>query len=141
MPEEAAGGWFQGWARRERHELDEIAASFPVPRFHAPLLPVEPIGVDALRKLASALYGEEDPARVFQRSRPIQLIHRDGQTLLAVELPNSSSEEVDVVARGDELLVRVRDAHRRIALPASVAGRPVSGVRLAEQVLEVTFAP
>ena len=141
MPEEATGGWFQGWARRERQELDEIAASFPVPRFYAPLLPREPIGADALRELAGALYGEQDPARVFQRSRPIQLIHRDGQTLLAIELPNASLEDVDVLARGDELLVRVRDAHRRIALPASVAGRAVVGVRLAEQVLEITFAP
>ena len=32
-------------------------------------------------------------------------------------------------------------AHRRIALPASVAGRSVAGVRLAKQVLEVAFAP
>jgi arsenite-transporting ATPase len=141
LPAEATGGWFQAWARRERHELDEIAASFPVPRFQAPLLPQEPIGVDALRKLAGVLYGEADPAQVFQHSRPIQLIHRDGRTHLVIELPNASLEEVDVVARGDELLVRVRDAHRRIALPASVAGRSVAGVRLAKNVLEVTFAP
>jgi len=141
LPSEATGGWFQSWAQREKRELDEIAASFPVPRFEAPLLPSEPIGVDALRRLGCALYGDADPARVFQRTRPIQLIHRDGQTLLAIELPNASPEEVDVVARGDELLVRVRDAHRRIALPDSVAGRSVSGVRLAGDVLEVAFAP
>ena len=71
--------------------------------------------------------------------RAVQTLGEAGQTLLEIELPNASLEEVDVVARGDELLVRVRDAHRRIALPASVAGRPVAGVRLAKQVLEVAF--
>jgi hypothetical protein len=46
-----------------------------------------------------------------------------------------------VVGRGDELLVRVRDAQRRIALPASVAGRAIDSVRLAGGVLAVDFAP
>ena len=40
-----------------------------------------------------------------------------------------------MTAHGDELLVRVRDAQRLIALPASVAGRPVAAVRLADGVL------
>jgi hypothetical protein len=35
-----------------------------------------------------------------------------------------------VTARGDELFVRVRDASRRIALPASLAGRAVRSARL-----------
>ena len=44
-----------------------------------------------------------------------------------------------MTGRGDELLVRVRDAQRRIALPASVAGRGVAGVRLAHGVLAIEF--
>jgi hypothetical protein len=46
-----------------------------------------------------------------------------------------------VTALGDELLVRVRDAQRRISLPASVAGRPVAAVRLAGGVLAIEFGP
>ena len=49
LPERAAQGYFARWAERERRELAEIEASFPVPIFRAALRPREPIGVDALR--------------------------------------------------------------------------------------------
>ena len=64
-----------------------------------------------------------------------------GVSLVALQLCASFGARAIVTSHGDELLVRVRDAQRRIALPASVAGRPVDTVRLAEGVLEITFAP
>ena len=53
------------------------------------------------------------------------------RTCLEIDLPSATRDEIEVTAHGDELLVRVRDAQRLIALPASVAGRPVAAVRLA----------
>jgi arsenite-transporting ATPase len=141
LPERAAGGYFARWAELERRELSEIASSFPVPLFRAPLLPGEPIGVPALRSLARQLYGERDPAARFAQGRPIRLEKRDASTCLEIDLPSATREEIEVTAHGDELLVRVRDAQRLIALPASVAGRTVASVRLAEGVLRVEFAP
>jgi arsenite-transporting ATPase len=141
LPVHATHGYFARWAERERRELDEIAGSFPVPRFHAPLLPREPIGAAALGRLARQVYGDEDPARIFADARPIRLGKRDDRTLLEIDLPNVSAEDLDVTARGDELLIRVCDAQRRVALPASVAGRSVAAVRLAKGVLEIHFAP
>ena len=70
LPAEAARGYFARWAERERQELEEIERSFPVPLFSALLRPSEPIGVDALRRLASEVYGERDPAGRFARGRP-----------------------------------------------------------------------
>ena len=141
LPAEASAGYFARWARREREELAEIEASFPVQRFHAPLYPHELIGVDALRGLARQVYGENDPASFFTRTRPIRLRKRGRDTLLEIDLPNASKEELDVGVRGGELFVRLRDAQRRIALPASLAGRELASVRLAKGVLEVVFGP
>jgi arsenite-transporting ATPase len=140
LPAAAAGGYFARWAERERRELAEIEASFPVPLFHAPLLPSEPIGADALRRLAAAIYGAEDPARLFTRARPIRLQKRGEQTHLEIDLPHAERADVHVTACGHELLVRVRDAQRRISLPASLAGRAVETARLEHGVLEVVFA-
>jgi HSP20 family molecular chaperone IbpA len=61
--------------------------------------------------------------------------------VLAIELPGASKEEVDVVATGAELFVRVRDARRRIALPDSLQGKRVEESRLERGRLEVVFAP
>jgi len=141
LPEAAAGGYFARWAELERRELSEIASSFPVPLFHAPLLPSEPIGATALRALARQLYGERDPAARFAHGRPIRLQKRDARTCLEIDLPGAIRDEIEVTAHGDELLVRVRDAQRLIALPASVAGRPVAAVRLAKGVLSIEFEP
>ena len=141
LPARAAEGYFARWAERERRELEEIESSFPVPIFHAPLFPHELVGEAQLRELAEHVYGERDPAAVFTRARPIRLRKRAGRTCLEIELANARKEEIEVSLRGEVLLVRVRDAQRRIALPASVAGRAVAHARLEGGVLEVAFEP
>jgi arsenite-transporting ATPase len=139
LPAEAARGYFARWAERERRELEEIERSFPVPLFSALLRPREPIGVEALRRLASEVYGERDPAGRFARGRPIRMEKRDGHTVLEIELPYAAREDVDVTACGDDLLVGVRHAQRRISLPVSLAGRAIASARLARGVLEIAF--
>ena len=97
--------------------------------------------MDALSELARETYGERDPAERFTHARPIRLERRDGHTRLAIDLPNAEPGDIDVSVHGDELLVGVRDAHRRISLPASVAGAAVRSARLEAGVLEIVFEP
>jgi arsenite-transporting ATPase len=139
LPSEASGGYFARWAEREERELAEISASFPVPLLRAPLLAREPIGVEALRALARSLFGDLDPAQLLTRARPIRLTKDGARTRLSIDLPGALLADVEVSLRGDELLVRVRDAQRRIALPASIAGRPIDSVRLADGTLAIDF--
>jgi len=139
LPPEASDGFFARWAAREREEMAEIEGAFPVPLLHAPLFPHEMVGLERLRELGEAVYGERDPAGVYTRARPIRLRKRGARTILEIDLPSASKEEVEVSVRGEDLFVRVRDAQRKIALPASVAGRRVASARLEDGVLEVVF--
>ncbi len=139
LPPEAASGYFARWAERERAELEEIEQSFPVPQFRIPLHSTEPIGVEALRELALETYGDLDPAALFIRTRPIRFIKRNGATVMEIDLVHASTDELDLAVHGDQLLVRVRDARRRITLPDSVAGRSITGAKLNDGVLEVIF--
>jgi arsenite-transporting ATPase len=141
LPGRARGGYMARWAEREREELGEIEASFPVPTFRAPLREREVIGAQALGELAAGLFGDRDPAATFTRTRPIRLRKRGLATVLEIDLPGASKEEVHVSRLGAEVLVRVRDADRRIALPASVEGREIERVQLREGVLELSFGP
>jgi arsenite-transporting ATPase len=141
LPPDAAGGYFARWAEREREELEEIERSFPVPRFTLPLQRVEPIGPEALAAVAGELFGERDPADFFSTARPIRLRKSEGTTVLEIDLPNVSADEVDVVPAGRDLVVHVRDAQRLISLPDSVSGRALESVQLRNGVLEVAFAP
>jgi arsenite-transporting ATPase len=141
LPETASEGYFSTWARRETQELARIEESFPVPLLRAPLRDREPIGVEALAGLGRTMFGDRDPADHFSDTLPMQLHKRGARTVLAIQLPGASKEEIDVVATGDELFVRVRDARRRIALPTSLVGREVEETRLDRGCLEVVFAP
>jgi arsenite-transporting ATPase len=141
LPAEAASGWFARWAAKERAELEEIEASFPVPLLHAPLQPREVRGEAALRALADALYAERDPAGRFVESRPFRFVRAGGRPRLEIDLPGARKDELEVAARGDELFVRVRDASRRVSLPAFLAGRAVARVRLEAGVLRIEFEP
>jgi len=58
---------------------------------------------------------------------------------MEIDLVHASTDELDLALHGDQLLVRVRDARRRIALPDSVAGRVIETAKLDEGVLEVVF--
>ena len=139
LPESARQGYFAQWAEREREELEEIAESFPVPLLRAPLHSSELIGIPALGEFGEEIYGGRDPAQLFTTSRPIRLRKRGRRTLLEIDLPGMSKEEVDLVSTGQELHVRVRDARRRIALPTSLVGQPIESSPLREGVLEVVF--
>lgn len=141
LPSEASHGWFARWSERERTELAEIERSFPVPQFRVPLHPNEPIGAEALGALGVELYGDRDPAGLFVRRRPIRVTKRDGRTLLSIDLPTADAAEVDVLVRGRDLLVGVRDVERRIALPESMVGLPIASADFEDGVLEVTFEP
>lgn len=141
LPDEAGTGYFARWAERGRHELEEIKESFPVPLLLGSLRAREPIGVAALEEVAHEVYGDRDPAGHFSTSRPIRVRKHGAWTSLEIDLPNASREEVEVESNGSELFVRVRDARRRISLPASLEGRSVKRAELTDGVLEVVFGP
>jgi len=139
MPESVGGGYFSRWLELEREALDVIVESFPVPIRRVSLRPREVIGTEALEELALELFGDLDPATRFESSRPIRIRREAGRTRLEIDLPGITKEEIDVVAKGADLHLRVRDARRMISLPESVVGRPIERVRLRPPVLEIIF--
>lgn len=141
LPERARQGFMARWAAREQQELEDIQASFPVPILEAPLREREVVGAGALQFLGQAVFGERDPAALLAGGRPIRLRKRGRVTLMEIDLPGASKEEVDVTRVGGEVLIRVRDASRRIALPGSIEGREIAGVELRDGVLELSFSP
>jgi arsenite-transporting ATPase len=139
MPESAGGGYFSRWVEHEREELAEIERSFPVPIHRTSLQPREVIGVEALGALAEDLFGEVDPAARLAEGRPIRIRRGGGRTRLEIDLPGITKEEIDVMVKGGDLHLQVRDGRRSISLPDSLVGRPIERVRLRESVLEILF--
>jgi arsenite/tail-anchored protein-transporting ATPase len=140
LPDEVADPWFARWKKLHAEHLSAIDADFaPVPVLRLPLQPTEPVGVDAMRIVADALYGDEDPTARFGAGEPMR-VRRDGPaTVLEVDLPFTERDELELGRRNGELLVRVGPYRRALVLPDSLCRRSVTGARLEDGQLLVTF--
>lgn len=140
LPDVAAEGYFARWRAREQEELASIERSFPVPIRRVSLQAREVQGVDSIVALGRDLFGDVDPAAKLHEGRPLRIRRAGGRTRLEIDLPGISKEEVDVLVKGADLHLRVRDGRRSLQLPDSLVGREIERVRLRAPTLEISFA-
>jgi arsenite/tail-anchored protein-transporting ATPase len=141
LPDDVADPWFARWKALHAQHLSAIDEDFaPVPVLRLALQPAEPVGAEALRTVADALYGDEDPTARFGRSEPMRVRRRGAATVLEVDLPFIARDELELGRRNGELLVRVGVYRRALQLPDSLSRRSVAGARLHDGRLLVTFA-
>ncbi len=140
IPASVGDKYFSAWkGSQERYgHLVEEAFS-PVPILKVPLMNQEVVGTDMLRKMADAIYGEQDPAKVFYKGHP-QSIEKNGEDyLLKMRLPFISKEDVHVARNGDELAISIGNFRRNIILPRVLASLEVKKANLDAAQLVITF--
>jgi arsenite-transporting ATPase len=141
LPDQVVDPWFARWKELHAEHLEAIEAGFaPVPVLRVRLQPTELVGPAALRSFADELYGDEDPTARFGSGDPLRVRRRGPATVLEIDLPFTERDELELGRRGDELLVRVGPYRRALVLPDSLRRRSVSGARLRDGRLEVSFA-
>lgn len=144
FPAEGADDWRAGWVMAQDAVLAEVEESFAgLPVWRSVYRSREPVGVEALREVAAAVYAEgpdpwlppvgEGPFRV-ERSAD------DGGAVLVLDLPGAQRSDVDLARHGDELVVTVGSYRRLLALPAGLARLRVVGARVQDGALRVRFA-
>jgi len=141
LPDAVRDPWFDRWRTVQAEHLTTIEEGFaPLPILRAELAPGELIGVVALAELGRTLYGDLDPAAVLHEGTPLRIVADGADLQLQVDLPFADRGELDLARRDDELLVRVGPYRRAVMLPDSLRHRTVVAARLADGMLEVTFA-
>ena len=85
------GEYFRGWYEKQREYAPLVERTFaPIPVLDAPFFDREVVGVEMLRELGAALYGDRDPIEFFYRGRPYSVTRDNGAFILSVELPFTS---------------------------------------------------
>jgi arsenite/tail-anchored protein-transporting ATPase len=140
FPTDDADPWRRAWVESQTSTLAEVDESFaPLTVWRAAYGGQEPVGVDALRDFAAALYAEADPLAAPQGPHPLQIVRQGDATEVRLLLPFADKGSVDLARHGDELVVTVGSHRRLVALPPALRSASVAEARLADGALVVRF--
>ena len=143
IPDGGSDAWMQGWVAAQRQQLDGIATSFgAIPVWVSTYQPAEPVGVEPLAALAGLLYADVDPLAVNDTEDPVAVERvSSDEFVLSVALPHADKRAVDLVRKGDELVLTVGSHRRVLALPSVLRRCAVDGAALRDGALRVRFRP
>ncbi|MFD7907197.1 ArsA family ATPase [Kitasatospora sp. NPDC059747] len=134
---ESPDPWLAALAERRREELAALTAASDAPVLLTGLADV------TLEAVADRLYGDgPGPEPLAAEPWPVEdRLAEEGLLVWHLALPGAERADLDLVRRGDELVVGL-GAHRRVlALPSALRRCTVAGAGLTDGVLTVRFAP
>jgi arsenite-transporting ATPase len=114
----------------------------PLPLWTAPYYADEVVGVEALSRLATDCFGDEDPCQIFYKGILQEIVPgEDGSYKMRLPMPFVKSSEVRLRKRGDEMFITIGNFKREMILPMVLARMRSTGGRLVDGVLEIDFVP
>ena len=139
LPEDA-GPYFSQLREAQQRYLPMVHQEFgPVPVRTIPQFDHEMVGVDQLREIGVALFGDGDPTAVHYRGQPYRVTREDGMYLLQVELPFTERRELHLSRRSDELVLQVGAWRRTLLLPRALIDAPTKGAKMDDGTLRIRF--
>src|SRR6266545_1315196 len=141
LPDDVTDPYFGKWKEIQAEHFRSITESFaPLPILTCRLFDDEMVGLTHLGEVASEVYGERDPADLLATTTPIRVSKDRGGYALRLDLPFAERAELDVMRKGDELLVRVGQYKRNVLLPQALRVLEVVSANLRGGTLVVRFA-
>ena len=140
LPDAVTDPWFDRWKALQAEHMATVEEGFAdLPILRAPLFDEEVVGLDALDRLAGAIYGDDEVDTVLREHEPLTFDRDADGFVMNLALPFVGKGEVDVFRAGDELHIRVGPHHRSILLPAALARCDVSRAGIRDGGLQVRF--
>ena len=139
LPEDA-GPYFAHLREAQQRYLPIVEQEFgPVPVRTIPQFDHEMVGLDRLREIGVALFGDGDPTAVHYRGEPYKVTRENGLYALQVELPFAVKGELQLSRRSDELVLEVGGWRRTLMLPRALIGAPTKGAKMDDGILRIQF--
>ncbi|MEU7720565.1 ArsA family ATPase [Streptomyces tibetensis] len=136
LPEASPDTWLAGPVAQQRKTLEEWRESYDVRTVAH--LGRDPRGTDDLTALAVPGTGQAAPAVDWPVT---DRLGEDGVLVWRIPLPGAIREELDLVRRGDELVVTAGTFRRIVPLPSVLRRCTVDGAALRDGELRIRFAP
>ncbi len=140
IPEGVVDPYFTVWKDIQKKYLTEIEESFsPIPIYRAPLFETEVVGISALERMASEVFGTEDPVGIKFVGRA-QEVTKDGEFyVMSIDMPFVLKDELSLNQKGDELFIKAGKIKRNITLPRTLSALTVKKAKFEENKLKIWF--
>lgn len=141
IPDAVTDPYFAKHKAKQKENIAFIQEAFgELPLLQAPMFEEEVGGLDSLRQLSAALYGEKSPeTRMFTGETHRINDNDDGSYTLAVNLPFVNKADLDLYRSRDELTLRVGPYRRNIVLPHALWNLEISDAKFNESTLNIRF--
>ncbi|MGW0512308.1 ArsA family ATPase [Streptomyces olivaceoviridis] len=136
LPETAPDSWLSSLLAQQRKTLADWRESYDV--HPVPHLGRDPHGPDDLTALAVP---GVNPATTSVGWPVTDRLAEDGVLVWHLPLPGAIRDELDLIRRGDELLITAGPFRRIVALPSALRRCTVAGAGLRDGELRIRFAP
>jgi arsenite-transporting ATPase len=141
IPDEVTDPYFAAAKATQRENIAFIGEAFgALPMMQAPLFGQEVGGLESLRRLGDAIYGDRNPAeQMFEgKTHEIESLG-DHHYRLQVPLPFANKQDLDIYRSRDELTLRVGPYRRNIVLPYSLWDLEISDAKFEQSTLNIEF--
>ncbi|MDX3261381.1 ArsA-related P-loop ATPase [Streptomyces sp. MI02-2A] len=136
LPDHGQDSWPAGLAAQQRKALEEWQGTYDV--HPLPHLGRDPRGADDLGSLLPpGVNPAPDPVEWPVADR----LAEDGVLVWHIPLPGAIRKELELVRRGDELVVTAGSFRRIVPLPSALRRCTVAGAALRDEELRIRFAP
>jgi arsenite/tail-anchored protein-transporting ATPase len=141
LPDNVTDPYFAGWKKLQQENIGLIGEAFgELPMLRAPMFERDVNGMDVLRRLGDALYGDTNPAEVKFTGSTHQITQEaDGGYRLRVPLPFADRDNLDLYRSSDEITLRVGPYRRNIVLPHALWNLEIGDAKFEGSALNIRF--
>lgn len=148
FPRSLSDNYFDIWKSAQASNLELVHECFqPLPIFEVPLFEQEVMGIPMLAQMANAVFGpatvrggDGDPTQHFYIGKPQHIYRNDRHYVLSLPLPLVERDEVQLHRSVfDELVVRIGNWKRNVALPMGLAKLDIAGAKYVDDRLNIYF--
>jgi arsenite-transporting ATPase len=148
FPRSLSDHYFDIWKSAQASNLELVHECFqPLPIFEVPLFEQEVMGIPMLAQMANAVFGPTtvrggagDPTQHFYIGKPQQIFRNERHYVLSLPLPLVERDEVQLHRSVfDELVIRIGNWKRNVALPMGLAKLDIAGAKYVGDRLNIYF--
>jgi len=125
----------------QRKYVERIVKSFePTPIFMISQLYEEILGYEKLKEFGKRVYQEKNPADIFYKDKPFEILEKNGGYILKLALKEIPQEELEVYQKDEDLIIKIGNHKRHFFLPRILLNKEIKGAVIKENFLEIGFS-